>query len=152
MSGLIRGFISDQTFSWNPPPTLDLTNVEPDIAYCVIIHNITCGRKEFLISVCSLTDPFYIYEDIHPSLVYQIEVIPRSNVDRAMNGTPLIVKGLFALCYTLIFYDRFMLVLNNFSEKFVNFKLSQIWIVKEEDNVTVTVEVTPDRNVSILLQ
>ena len=99
VSGLVRGFISDQTFSWNPPSTLDLTNVEPDIAYCVTIHNITCGRKDILISDCSLTDSFYIYEDIHPGLVYQIEVIPRSNVDRAMNGTPLVVKGLFTPCF-----------------------------------------------------
>ena len=93
VTALVRGFISDRTFSWNPPPTLDLTNVEPDIAYCVIIHNITCGRNDFLISDCSRTDPFYIYEDIHPGHVYSILVIPRSNVDRALNGTPLFIEG-----------------------------------------------------------
>ena len=99
VSALVRGFISDQTFSWNPPPTLDLTDVEPDIAYCVTIHNITCGRNDFLIGDCSLTNPFYIYEDIHPGHVYRIEVIPRSNVERASNGTPLIVEGAYGgLC------------------------------------------------------
>ena len=117
VTALVRGFISDQTFSWNPPPTLDLTNVEPDIAYCVIIHNITCGRKDFLISDCSLTDPFYIYEDIHPGHVYRVEVIPRSNVERAANGTPLSVEGVlcmvayavlkFSLPYYLIIFRKF---------------------------------------------
>ena len=99
VTALVRGFISDQTFSWNPPPTLDLTNVEPDIAYCVIIHNITCGRNDFLIGDCGRTDPFYIYEDIHPGHVYSILVIPRSNVDRALNGTPLFLEGMLIYYY-----------------------------------------------------
>ena len=80
--------------------------------------------------------------------MYQIEVIPRSNVDRAMNGTPVVVKGLFT--YTFIPVQAFMLMFSNFPEKFVNFQISQVQIVKEENqsqNVTVTVEFTPDEDV-----
>ena len=98
VSALVRGFISDETYSWNPPPTLDLTDVEPDIAYCITIRNITCGRNDFLVGDCSLTNTFYIYEHIHPGHVHRVEVVPRSNVEKARNGTPLSVDGEFINC------------------------------------------------------
>ena len=102
VSGIIRGFISDKTFSWDPPRSLDLTNVEPDIAYCVIIHNITCGRSDLLVSDCSSVETYYMHEDIKPELVYRIEVIPRSNVERAANGTPLSISGRLSQHYCFV--------------------------------------------------
>lgn len=93
VSDIFRGYISSKTFSWNPPRSLDLTNIEPDIAYCVTIHNTTCGRNDSLVSDCNVLNPYYTYESINPELLYRIEVIPRSNFERAANGTPHSVSG-----------------------------------------------------------
>ena len=93
--GVIGGDLADRTYSWNPSFSIDLTDVEPNVAYCIIIHNITCGSEDFVISDCSLHNTVYISQDIQPHLVYRVEVIPRSNVESARNGTPLSVDGVF---------------------------------------------------------
>ena len=75
--------------SWNPPFSLDLTNVEPDIVYCVGVHNITCGGRELLISDCDVTETSYTSDVIAPDgYIYEYIVTPRSNVEGALNGTP----------------------------------------------------------------
>ena len=74
------------TITWDPPTSLDLTNVEPDIAYCVEVYNITCGDRELLIHDCNVTEPHYI---ITPDgYIREYIVTPRSNVEGAVNGTP----------------------------------------------------------------
>ena len=40
--------------NWKAPFSLDLTNIEPDIVYCVDVYNITCGGRELLISDCDV--------------------------------------------------------------------------------------------------
>ena len=76
------------TLSWDPPFSLDLTAIEPDIAYCVDIYNITCGRKDLIISDCNVTEPSYTSDDIAPhGYIYEYIVTPRSNVEGARNGT-----------------------------------------------------------------
>ena len=77
------------TFSWDPPFSLNLTNVDPDIAYCVEVYNITCGGRELVFSDCNVTENSYISDAIDPNgYIYEYIVTPRSNVQGAQNGTP----------------------------------------------------------------
>ena len=95
--------------TWKPPFSLDLTGVDPDIVYCVEVYNITCGRRDLIISDCNVTESSYTlalypegpgYEasytsdDISPhGYIYEYTVTPRSNVEGASNGTSLTVIG-----------------------------------------------------------
>ena len=85
----VRVAKNSSTLSWTPPFSLDLTGVDPDIVYCVDIYNITCGRRDLVISDCSVTEPSYTSDDIAPrGYIYEYIVTPRSNVEGARNGTP----------------------------------------------------------------
>ena len=80
---------SSSTLTWIPPPSLDLTGVDPDIVYCVEVYNITCRRRDLIISDCNVTEPSYTSDDIAPDVyIYEYIVTPRSNVEGATNGTP----------------------------------------------------------------
>ena len=81
--------------TWESPFSLNLTNIDPDIVYCVEVYNITCGERIFLLHDCNITETqFNINEIIHHMYVYEITVTPRSNVVGALNGTPLVVEDL----------------------------------------------------------
>ena len=78
--------IENSVIRWEPPFSLDLTDVKIDIIYCVEICNITCGAEEVVIIDCNVTSTNYT---ISPDgYLYKFTVTPRSNVERAMNGTP----------------------------------------------------------------
>ena len=86
MTTLVRNFF---TLSWTEPFSLDLTNVEPDIVYCVDVYNITCGGRELLISDRDVTETSYTSDVIAPDgYIYEYIVTSRSNVEGAINGTP----------------------------------------------------------------
>ena len=77
------------TVFWEPPFSLDLTGVDPDIVYCIDVYNVTCGRRELIISDCNVTEPSYTSDNIAPyEYIYEYIVTPRSNVPGARNGTP----------------------------------------------------------------
>ena len=85
---------NESTIFWEAPFSLDLTGVEPDIAYCVDIYSITCGRMDLIISDCSVVEPSYTSEDITPQgYIYEYTVTPRRNVEGATNGTSVTVTG-----------------------------------------------------------
>lgn len=77
---------------WDPPYTLNLTDIEPDVVYCVDIFNITCGSQWIhLYSDCLVFQPKYTlhHRENSTSLKFphKIIVTPRSNVEEAQNGT-----------------------------------------------------------------
>ena len=73
------------TLSWVAPFSLDLTNIDPDIVYCVDVYNITCGGRDLVSSDCHVTDTNYTaFSD---GYLYEYIVTPRSNVEGAGNGT-----------------------------------------------------------------
>ena len=77
------------TLGWDPPFSLDLTNVDPDIVYNVEVYNITCGGRKLVISDCNVTENSYTSDAIVPDgYIYEYIVTPRSNVQGAQNGTP----------------------------------------------------------------
>ena len=81
------------TLSWVAPFSLDLTNVDPDIVYCVEVYNITCGRS-LLISECDVMETSYTNDALHSGYIYEYTVTPRSNVEGARNGTSRTVTGI----------------------------------------------------------
>ena len=87
---------SDNILSWIPPFSLDLTNTDPDVIYCVEVYNITCGRS-LLISECDVVETSYTSDSLPPGYIYEYTVIPRSNVVGASNGTSLTEVGTFKL-------------------------------------------------------
>ena len=81
--------------SWIPPFSLDLTDIHPDIIYYGKVINITCGT-ETLFSNSNIIETEldlvgYTYSQHY---IYKFIVIPRNNVQEAVNGIPLIKQGL----------------------------------------------------------
>ena len=79
--------------SWKPPFSLDLTGVDPDIVYCVEVYNITCGGSDPAFTDCDVLDTNISIYTSELSLIYEVIVTPRSNIDGAMNGTTATVRG-----------------------------------------------------------
>ena len=94
VSNLSRG---SSTIFWTPPFSLDLTGIDPDIVYCVEVYNITCGRRDLVISDCNVTESFYTSDNVHDGFLYNITVIPRSNVHNARIGNSTINTGITLL-------------------------------------------------------
>ena len=79
------------TLTWDPPFSLDLTNVHPDVIYCVDIYNITCGVAQHLVSDCNVSEPYYTFyseDEIHKFIV-----TPKNNVANSRNGTTSFQSG-----------------------------------------------------------
>ena len=84
------------SYFWEPPFTLNLTGVEPDIVYCVEVYNITCGEENLIASDCAVPNPIYpssVGDGLGPGYVYEITVTPRSNVPGAVNGSSFTKRG-----------------------------------------------------------
>jgi hypothetical protein len=89
-------FRNASTISWSPPFSLDLTDIDPDIVYCVEVYNITCRRRGLTVSDCNVTESSYTSDIIAPNgYIYEYTVTPRSNVEGASNGTANTVTGRF---------------------------------------------------------
>ena len=82
------------TTFWDPLPTLDITDRDPDIIYHVQIFKTTCGQYVLLsdenvtesITSNSLS-PLELME------IYSAIIIPRNNVPRYVNGPSREMKG-----------------------------------------------------------
>ena len=85
--------------TWEPPFSLDITNSDPDIVYCVEFYNITCGSRDSIFSDCNVNESSYTHSSIlNPGYIYEIFVTPRSNVEGAENGmTSAISSMLFSI-------------------------------------------------------
>ena len=88
---LIRN-VDISIIEWVAPFSLNLTNAEPDIVYCVEVYNITCGRS-LVISDCNVLETSYSSDDLQPGYIYEYTVTPRSNVEGAQNGASLLVSS-----------------------------------------------------------
>ena len=84
--------------TWEPPFSLNLTGVEPDIIYSIEIVAIVsgCNSTEDLLfwSDSNVTNNYYDGENFDPSYIYNITITPRSNVDDAIQGHTSVLKGL----------------------------------------------------------
>ena len=73
--------------TWKAPFSLNLTNVDPNIVYCLEVYNITCGVNNLLISDCNLSEPSYEDHRLQQGHIYQATITPRSNGQNAQNGS-----------------------------------------------------------------
>ena len=59
----------------------------------------TCGRRDLIISDCSVSEPSYTSDNIAPhGYIYQYAITPRSNVKGARNGTRKNASGKHLIC------------------------------------------------------
>ena len=83
---------TNNIISWDAPFSLNLTNIEPDIVYCVEVYDITCGWSH-LISECDVMETSFTSGALQSGYIYEYTVTPRSNVAGAQNGTSLTITG-----------------------------------------------------------
>ena len=96
MSNFERVTDSDKLqYIWEPPYSLDLTTVDPDILYCLNIVRVTCGVREHVISDCGISDHNYTANCLLDLAdLYEATITPRSNIITSCNGTQISVTGM----------------------------------------------------------
>ena len=92
--------------SWKSPFSLDLTNVDPDIIYCVEMTNITCGANTVLFSNCTVLENELKLVGFSSHQAYEFTISPKSNVKGALSGNPSSIRGDFKLqfYYRTLYY------------------------------------------------
>ena len=80
--------------TWKPPFSLDLTGIDPNIAYCVDVYSITCGVDDLVVGDCNVTKPCYEDNVLQQGHIYRITITPRSNGPNAQNGTSNSKEGI----------------------------------------------------------
>ena len=83
---------------WDPLPSLNLTNAEPDIVYRVQWWKITCGQNVSMgeETVNGTNTSYAIHQ---PYEIYEVVIIPKNNVLLAEDGKGNILRG--SCCSTL---------------------------------------------------
>lgn len=79
------------TNSWDPLPTIDITDRDPDIIYHVEIYKITCGQRVLMREenvTESITD-----NTLDLMEIYRAIVTPRNNVPGYINGPSVTMQG-----------------------------------------------------------
>ena len=90
---LIRDHSEDELISlWNPLPTLDITDVDPDILYTVELYQITCGQN-ILINRTEVAGSNVTEEGLDLMQIYKAVIAARNNVREARNGPTAEMKG-----------------------------------------------------------
>ena len=93
--------VNSTIITWDPPYSFDLTDVDPDIAYCVEVYDITCGRRTLVDDDCNVTESNFSSSNLVPGYLHETRITPRSNVIGAVNGTSLAVNGEYRGTYMI---------------------------------------------------
>jgi len=87
--------------TWETPPTLDITGVDPDISYCVDIRAVTVANDTDstpLTTNCSVYLPEFNFTMDYPntstSVIYEFRVTPRNGAGDGPKSAP--VYGFFS--------------------------------------------------------
>lgn len=102
-------------YIWEPPYSLNLTTVDPDIVYCLDIVRVTCGVREHVTSDCGIANHNYTANSLLDLAdLYEATITPRSNIITSYNGTQVSIIGItikiyytrhvFISCNKVIFY------------------------------------------------
>ena len=78
---------------WNPLPTLDINDTDPDILYTVELYQITCGQN-ILINRTEVAGSNVTEEGLDLMQIYKAVIAARNNVRGARNGFNAEVKGI----------------------------------------------------------
>ena len=79
---------------WNPLPTLDINDTDPDILYTVELYQITCGQN-ILINRMEVADSNVTEEDLDLMQIYKAVIAARNNMRSARNGPSVKRKGIY---------------------------------------------------------
>ena len=80
--------------TWKAPFSLNLTNFDPNIIFCVEVYNITCGVDVPVVGDCNVTEPSYEDNRLLQGNIYRIIITARSNGLNAQNGTSKTKEGM----------------------------------------------------------
>ena len=97
--GKVKNVSSERNYSsntlitlWDPLPSLDLTNIDPDIVYSVDLVKVTCGENisvsHKVVSVSNAVE-----ENLDLMQIYKATIVARNNVITARNGPSVVVEG-----------------------------------------------------------
>ena len=77
---------------WDPVPSLDLTNADPDIVYRVQWWNVTCGQNVSMgeETVNGSNTSYAIHQ---PHEIYEVIITSRNNVPSARDGGSTVMRG-----------------------------------------------------------
>jgi hypothetical protein len=96
---LKRNYSSDiLTVYWDPHPSLDITDVHPDIVYSVELFLITCGQN-VSISYQTVNESSVTEENLDMMQIYKVTIAARNNVREARNGPSVEVEGTYQHFY-----------------------------------------------------
>ena len=91
---LLRNYSEDKlTTTWNPLPTLDINDTDPDILYTVELYQITCGQN-ILINQMEVAGSNVTEEGLDLMQIYKAVIAARNNVRDARNGPRIEMKGI----------------------------------------------------------
>ena len=79
---------------WNPLPTLDINDTDPDILYTVELYQITCGQN-ILINRTEVAGSNITEEGLDLMQIYKAVIAARNNVRDARNGPTAEINGIF---------------------------------------------------------
>ena len=83
---LLRDYSEDELMTlWNPLPTLDINDTDPDILYTVELYQITCGQN-ILINRTEVAGSNVTEEGLDLMQIYKAFIAARNNVRGARNG------------------------------------------------------------------
>ena len=78
---------------WDPLPTLDLTDIDPDIVYTVELFKIICDQN-ISISHTVVTESNATIENLDFMQIYKVVITARNNVREARNGPRVEIRGI----------------------------------------------------------
>ena len=78
---------------WDPLPTLDITNADPDIVYTVELFNITCGQNTLMSRILDVHGVSATMEILDLMQVYKAVIAARNNVREAITGPSVEIEG-----------------------------------------------------------
>ena len=77
---------------WNPLPTLDINDTDPDIVYTVELYQITCGQN-ILINRTVVAGTSITEENLDLMQIFKAVIAARNNVPGARNGPSVEIEG-----------------------------------------------------------
>ena len=88
---------------WTAPWSLDVTDVDPDILYSVIILNVTDKNNLIGILCINITDNHYTFtfNYISPCHVYKISVVPFNGAGQG-ESSDIVITGMFKQCFVSV--------------------------------------------------
>ena len=81
--------------TWDSPFSLNLTNIEPDIIFCIEVFLTDCGEENLILRDYNVTSNYYDHSSIlYSGYIRRITVTPRSNIANALPGIPAVLQGM----------------------------------------------------------